>query len=950
MTHNFGNQDSREEFLSIGEFFAFVERWRTTIIGTTLLVVTLATAYTLTRTPVYRASATLRLEQEGSGEGALADLAALTSAPAAESEIALLGSRSLAEEVVAPSPTWTTGDEIFRATPSDRLDMLEARYLDLATVVQPDDLSPLASLQRRLGGEASAAHRLFVSFGTVADQPVEELHVTFVDEHRVRLSRPGFMGWSEGDEREFDYIPDQPIEYGGSSIRLHGVGAFAGQSYRVWRASQRDAVEGLMARTRVRETARNSGVLYLTVDDGDPNRAAESANALAQNYFMRSMRLGSLRAERTLGFVEAELERVLEQLDEAEKEVVEQSAKHTRAINISATSQVMIDALADYEAEKAQLGLSQTSLNEARRQIDDGDLRGLALLGPSLPDPMTISHIQAIGELRAASANIDRSDAGSYKLLLQRDLVELHTVRDRLALRARLLEQSIEEYVGGNSDSFTQLAGQESSPDPIALSYLNEIASLDGQLALLDELVTEKHFDHAANSAARSALVARLVVHAKTRLAGLKGNIAEHDALIKSHTEAVLTWSSDERGRIDDAAASLVVLVRENLTSQLAGIEARRASLDEAIEDIEQELASLPEHERRLADPMRRREAFDRIAKMLLESQQQAQLARAATMPSAILIDPAVPPVNRTSPHILTNIGLAILLGLMLGMALAWLRNALLDSLHTQASVEEATGLSVIGTVPDYRHGPLKARCAGKNFVPMRDDLHGPVAECYRSIREALRFSLASGKRVQTFASTSCVANEGKTITNIDMALAFAGGGRKVLFVDADMRKPSLGEYFELCEGEGFAEALEGRVSWQGSVLPSGIEGLDLLPAGRPMGSPNDLLRTAGAKHLLEEFKGVYDHVVFDLPPAMIVSDVETFADEFDAVALVYRSGGVSRGMLIRTVQRLRQSGVDLAGVVLNFVRHSSAGGYGYYGEGYGYGADRMEEQEKRSG
>lgn len=950
MTNQLSGPESREEFISIGEFLAFIQRWRTTILGTAMIVVTIGVAITLMRAPVYRASATLRLEQDDKGDGVLSDLAALTSVPAAESEIALLQSRSLAEEVVAPALLWDPPAELFRSTASDASQALSVRNLDLATVVEAEDLTPWASLRHQFGQSSRSAHRLHAFFDTDDERPVEELRVTFIDADHVRVARPGFMGWGERNAQVLDYSPGEPIEYEDLSMRLRALGDYTGQSYRVWRESQRDAVEILMARTRVRETARNSGVLDLTIEDSDPNRAAESANTLAQNYILRSVHLGSLRAERTLGFVEEELERVLQQLDIAEKEVVAQSAKHLRVINVSATSQVMIDALAGYEAEKAQLSLTRRSLSEARDKIADGDLRGLSLLSPGLSDPMTLSHLRAIGELRASAAGIDRSDAGPYKLLLQGDLAGLRLERDRLSLKAQLLAQSIREFAAGDSGSITQLAGEDASGDPVALNYLSEIASLDAELARLDEVVTDKHTDHTSRSAARSTLVTRLLAHARLQLAGLEGHLEEQDALIESHQQALSTWASDERGRIDAAAERLIALVRDNLSSQLAGLDTREAALDGAIADIERQLGDLPEDERRLADPMRRREAFDRITKMLLESQQQAQLARAATMPSAVLIDPAVPPVQRTSPRILTNVGLALLLGLMFGLCVAWLRNALLDSLHTQASVEETTGLAVLGCIPNFRRGLLRARCTGANFVPMRDDNHGVVAESYRSIREALRFSLEAGQRMRTFAATSCVPSEGKTITNIDMAVAFAGGGRRVLLVDADMRKPSLSEYFEGCNGTGFAEALESRVPWRESIVKDSGAGIDILPAGRPGSSPNDLLRDDYARELLEEFRDAYEHVVFDLPPAMIVSDVETFAGELDAVVLVYRSGGVSRALLSRTVQRLRQSGVELAGVVMNFVSQSYAEGYGQYSYGYGYGPGHRRERAEDFG
>ncbi|MFT7484952.1 MAG: tyrosine-protein kinase Etk/Wzc [Candidatus Paceibacteria bacterium] len=946
MNYESNQSGGRDEFISIGEFIAFGQRWRGTILLTALVVVSLSITYTLTRTPVYKAAAILRLEQEGKGNGPLADLAALTSAPAAESEIALLRSRSLAEEVLQGSPGW---DQPLESFGGDARIELEPAFRDMTVAIQPEDLSPYASLLRTFGAGKTGTHRLYVAFPAKDGHEVDELRVRFLDEERVRISRPGWMGFGEKDALDYEYVPGSVLTYAGESIRLQATGRFAGQSYRVQRRSVRTTIEELMEHTSVRETARNSGVLELTVEGGSPDIVAEQANALAEGYFLRSMYLGGQRADRTLGFVDTELERVLEQLSLAEQEVVSLAREHARAINVSATSQAMINALAEYEGEKTQIMLSRRALTEARRQIDEGDIRGLALLGPALSDPLTVSHIQAIGELRALAAGIGRSDGSAYKLLLERDLTNLRLEREILVTDTAALKQSVEAVVSGDMGQLTRLASGSIAEDTIAIRYLEEIATLESELAHFGELVTAKHLDRVSRVAARAALVSRLTEHSETRLSAAENRLEAQAESIRAHEEAIASWASDERGRIDTAAESLIALVRDNLTSQLTGLGIRETSLQRAIADIEGELAKLPEHERQLAEPIRRREAFNGIAKILLESQQQAQLAKAGTLPSAILIDSAAPPMRRSSPKVFTNISVALLLGLILGVAMAWLRNALLDSLHTQAAIEEAIDLTVIGSVPDFRNGKLRARCSGADFLPVRDDQHGAVAESYRSIRESLRFSMESGERIRTFAATSCVANEGKTLTNLNMALAFAGGGRRVLLVDADMRSPSVAQYFNAQNAPGFAEALEGREEWGASVVPSGVEGMDLLLAGHPHGSSNDLLRTERAISLLEEFKENYDHVVFDLPPAMLVSDVETFADKFDSVALVYRSGGVSRGMLIQTVQRLRRSRVKLSGVVMNFVQSTGADHYGN-GYGEGYGSDRMDELSRRTG
>jgi capsular exopolysaccharide synthesis family protein len=311
-----------------------------------------------------------------------------------------------------------------------------------------------------------------------------------------------------------------------------------------------------------------------------------------------------------------------------------------------------------------------------------------------------------------------------------------------------------------------------------------------------------------------------------------------------------------------------------------------------------------------------------------------------------VLIDPAVPPLARSFPKATLFLALGLLLGLLAGGALALASNSMRGALYSEAEVERVSGLSVLGAVPDYLRGKTRVRGATrrKRFLPVRDDPHGPQSEAYRAIRASLRLALAGEGALRTLAATSCVPGEGKTVTNADLAMVFASSGRRVLLVDSDLRKPQVHNLFELERGPGFADVLEGRASWRECVRSVGYENLEVLPAGHCQGLPGELLAAAGSLPVLDELTAAYDLVVFDLPPAVVVADVASFAHKLDAVLLLYRAGGVSGRLLAAAVARLRQSDVKLMGVILNavYVGHGP-GGYGY---GYGYGRERERERQ----
>ena len=256
--------------------------------------------------------------------------------------------------------------------------------------------------------------------------------------------------------------------------------------------------------------------------------------------------------------------------------------------------------------------------------------------------------------------------------------------------------------------------------------------------------------------------------------------------------------------------------------------------------------------------------------------------------------------------------------------------------------------MPVLGSVPNYLIGRTKIKGAkrGIRFLPMRDKPESPQAEAYRQIRASLRMAMSDGVSLKSIACTSCIPGEGKTVTNADLAMVFAGAGERVLLVDCDLRKPQVHKIFEVERGPGFGDVLEGRSEWRDCVNRSLSNNVDVLPAGSCTGRPGELLASELAKPIIEQLTEEYDLVVFDLPPAVVVADVANFASKLDALILLYRSGGVDGRMVSATASRLRRAGVNLIGVIVNaVVIQSTPGGYGYsYEESY---HDHADESDK---
>lgn len=887
-------------------------------------------------TPVYRASATVLIDGDGGEQSLLGELSVLGRAPAAASEIAILASRSIAEQVV-------------RAPESDGVPMPGVagyeRHLGLATTVDDEALLPLATLARRLFGGSSGGGRLFAAVAERAAGAPEEVRVAFPEPGVVRLSVPGplsLLGLDGGAET-LPWEPGAALAYRGLVLRLAAEGDVLGRAFRVRHVTEDIAVRRLQEGTRVIETERDSGVVLVTVSDSDPERAARVADALCLNYFDLDVARGTRRASQTVEFIDGQLEAQSAALERAEAEVVDLREGDPETIDVSASAGALIQRLSDLEVERVQLDLVGAELGQALALLERGDTGALSRLSAEMADPVTAAYLEQISRLTTELELQERGDGGPYKLLLQRKLDELETASDELELRNDLLREVVRAYGEGDPKALSGLGGSEADGfglGPLVGGYLERIAALEGERAELAQVYTPEFPRIVEIDAALTELRGRVLGQLAGRLEAQERLAADRRELCERTRRVLAEYPGEERAKLAKALESIRAQTGEHLRERSAGLDARRAALADELDGLEARLGALPEKERKLADPLRRLETHGEIVRFLLKSKQDAEIARAATVATADFIDPSVAPIRRYAPRLGFTLVMAALLGLAAGMFVAYLRERLRGSLHTEAELEEVSGMPVLGAIPDFRSSRFRHLRAAEGFLALRDDPEGPVAESYRSLRANLRFALGGSREIRTLAVTSCTPGEGKSTTNADLAIAFANGDKRVLLVDADMRKPTVHRNFSVERGPGLADVLTDGADWRSCVRPSGLAGLDLLTAGHHRGKPGDLLARPGIEGFVDELEAAYDVVVFDLPPALVVADVEIFAHKLDAILLLYRADGVSRDAVRSASARLRQTGSNLVGCVLNAVRASHGRGGAYYNTYYEYSGE----------
>ncbi len=378
--------------------------------------------------------------------------------------------------------------------------------------------------------------------------------------------------------------------------------------------------------------------------------------------------------------------------------------------------------------------------------------------------------------------------------------------------------------------------------------------------------------------------------------------------------------------------------IHANILAQTVGYHERDRALEQALERYQSDLDKLPGTERELARFKRRAQSFEQIYTYLLGQEQEARIAENAAIAAVSVVDTAVAPLSRISPNLTMNLGLGAALGLFLGLGLALYREAITRKVLTASQLESATQLASFGVVPDFRRGAAKARGKkGKWFLALRDAPESAAAEAYRALRANLRFA-AKGQDMKTLAITSTSQGEGKSVTTLDLAIALANGGAKVLLVDADLRRPVVHKYFKQAISPGLSEVLQSKAEWKEGLREIGIDNMQVIPAGAMPSNPGDLMASVGMSELVKLFREEFDFVLFDVPPVLAVADAAAFLHELDGIFLLCRANRIPEGLVAGAANRLRMTGANLVGAVLNGVRPSRLSGDYSYGYGYGYG------------
>jgi len=505
-------------------------------------------------------------------------------------------------------------------------------------------------------------------------------------------------------------------------------------------------------------------------------------------------------------------------------------------------------------------------------------------------------------------------DRGSFTLERLQALQAEHTAvqMQRIGLSAAV--QALDAAVGEVRDPHALMKVKVLREDPVVSGLFEQIVQLDQRRQVAMETYGEKHPEIAVLEVQRQGVMDRFDEAISYAAASVR---LEHEMLVEREKE------------LAEALAQQQELVVE--------VERQSHKYDRLGREVE-----------------RQGRVFDAIVGRMSE----VDLTDDFEVTNVSIEQDAVPPRMPISPNRRRTLLLGLLLGLMLGVGFAYGLEYMDDTVKAPHDVEQRLGAPWLGYVPRIKTRATDAAGLAERARYALEHPENHIAEAFRSIRASIHFSVPKGG-LRSLAVTSTAPQEGKTVVAANLASSFALAGRKVLLVDADMRRAMVHRALGLRRKPGLSDMIVNALPVEKAVqefAPEGQEGLarlHVLTVGSHVPNPSELLGSGWAGAVMETLHKEYEIVIYDGPPAAFVADTAPLAHRCDGVLLVMRAARCRRNVAARTLKLLLDAGAHVTGVVLNDVsprmlRAYGHDGYYYHQQAYDwqYAAEEAEPEE----
>jgi capsular exopolysaccharide synthesis family protein len=480
-------------------------------------------------------------------------------------------------------------------------------------------------------------------------------------------------------------------------------------------------------------------------------------------------------------------------------------------------------------------------------------------------------------------------------------------------------------------DASAGVRSQTATSGPKSLVTANLVDLNDRKAAAeAASLQAEQKWEAARNTTAMSlpeVLSNDAVLRLLQKRAELSGELKEMTARLKPDHPNVIQARA-QLDQIDSQLQTLTASIKTSIYNQFVVAQRQSAAIAGQVHNLEQ--ATLSEQDRSIRYNILNREVDTnrQLYESLLQRFKEVNAQSGVTSNNITLVDHAETPRKPTSPRLLFNLAVALVAGLAGAILLVLARERFANVVRNPTDVETLFAAPLLGVVPDVKE---------RDAAALLDEPKSSLAEAYQSICNAVQLS-GSGGMAATILVTGGGKSEGKSTTSLALARNFARIGKRVLLIDADLRRPSLNTRFGVdANVNGFSTVLAAVVPLDSAICQTSIENLSFLPAGKLPPDPASLFSGAFLGETIAAAASRFDLVLLDGPPVLALADAPALASHTEGTIFVVESGGTNITVLRRALARLQGTSTRILGVVLTKFDGAKEGYEYYVSDHYGY-------------
>lgn len=361
-------------------------------------------------------------------------------------------------------------------------------------------------------------------------------------------------------------------------------------------------------------------------------------------------------------------------------------------------------------------------------------------------------------------------------------------------------------------------------------------------------------------------------------------------------------------------------------------INAQLSVINGKVRELNNTLKRLPELQRQYLQLSREVEVKQQLYTNLVNSYQQLHVAKAGEIGNVRIIDTAIAPIEQIKPKKSLILVLALLSGVFLGILLALFRYMLQSGVKDSSQIERELELPVYATIahsPIQKSGLKLLKKKKAPFLLAIKDSNDIAIESLRSIRTAIHFALTQAKN-NIIMISGPAPKVGKSFVSSNLAVIMAEKNKRVLVIDADLRRGHIHKYFDLNNQYGLTEYLNEQITLKQIVQNTKVPNLSVITCGKSPANPSELLNSARFYELLQQLIPYYDHIIIDTAPVLAVTDAIIVSQHAGINLVVARYAETQMKELELTLNRFKQAGNKVNGFILNDIQRSAGGSYSY--------------------